>query len=65
MGSKIKHPTPKVELLNGSGTEIFGAFWYAGFGDVVEKPGMKIVDSAASIICHRQHSFGKGHWKKL
>ena len=63
MGSKIEHPNPQVELLNGSHTEILGAMWYAGFGDVVEKPGMRIVDSAASIVCHRQHSFGPGRWK--
>ncbi len=63
MGSKIEHPTPQVELLNGSRTEIFGAMWYAGFGDVVEKPGINIVDSAVSLVSHRQHSFGTGTWK--
>ena len=63
MGSKIEHPNPQVELLNGSRTEILGAMWYAGFGEVVEKPGMRIVDSAASIVSHRQHSFGAGRWK--
>jgi hypothetical protein len=63
MGSKIEKPNPQVELLNGSRTEILGAMWYAGFGDVVQKPGMRIVDSAASIVCHRQHSFGSGTWK--
>ena len=52
-----------MELLNGSRTEILGAMWYAGFGDVVEKPGMRIVDSAASLVGHRQHSFGSGRWK--
>jgi hypothetical protein len=36
------------------------AMWYAGFGEVVMKPGMRIVDSPASIVCHRQHSFGSG-----
>jgi len=63
MGSKIEHPEPQVELLNGSRTEILGAMWYAGFGDVVIKPGMRIVDSAVSLVCHRQHSFGQGQWK--
>jgi len=63
MGSKIEKPNPQVELRNGSRTEILGAMWYAGFGDVVVKPGMRIVDSAASIVCHRQHSFGSGQWK--
>lgn len=63
MGSKIEHPTPQVELLAGSRTEIFGAMWYAGFGDVVEKPGMRIVDAAVTLIGHRQHSFGTGRWK--
>ena len=63
MGSKIEHPNPQVELLNGSRTEILGAMWYAGFEDVVIKPGMRIVDSAVSLVAHRQHSFGKGRWK--
>ncbi len=63
MGSKIEHPEPQVELLNGSRTEILGAMWYAGFGDVVIKPGMRIVDSAATLVGHRQHSFGSGRWK--
>jgi Pectate lyase superfamily protein len=63
MGGKIEHPNPQVELLNGSRTEIFGAMWYAGFEEVVTQPGMRIADSAASIICHRQHSFGAGRWK--
>jgi hypothetical protein len=63
MGSKVEHPTPQVELLTGSRTEIFGAMWYAGFGDVVEKPGMRIVDAAATLVAHRQHSFGTGRWK--
>jgi hypothetical protein len=63
MGSKIEHPTPQVELLSGSRTEIFGAMWYAGFGDVVEKPGMRIVDAAVTLVGHRQHSFGSGRWK--
>lgn len=63
MGSKVEHPTPQVELLNGSKSEIFGAMWYAGFGDVVEKPGMHVVDSAVSLVGHRQHSFGTGTWK--
>ena len=63
MGSKIEHPNPQVELLNGSRTEIFGAMWYAGFGDVVIKPGMRIVDSAVTLVAHRQHSFGSGRWK--
>jgi Pectate lyase superfamily protein len=63
MGSKIEHPTPQVELLNGSKTEIFGAMWYAGFEEVVEKPGLNIVDSAVTLVSHRQHSFGQGTWK--
>lgn len=63
LGSKIEHPNPQVELLNGSRTEIFGAMWYAGFGEVVNQPGLRIVDSAVSILCHRQHSFGPGRWK--
>ncbi len=63
MGSKIEHPEPQVELLNGSRTEILGAMWYAGFGDVVIKPGIRIVDSAVTLVGHRQHSFGSGRWK--
>jgi hypothetical protein len=63
MGSKIEHPNPQVELLAGSKTEIFGAMWYAGFGDVVVKPGMRIVDAAVTLVAHRQHSFGSGRWK--
>jgi hypothetical protein len=63
MGSKIEHPTPQVELLKGSRTEIFGAMWYAGFGDVVKKPGMRIVDAAVTLTGHRQHSFGSGRWE--
>lgn len=63
LGSKVEHPNPQVELLHGSRTEIFGAMWYAGFGEVVMQPGLRIVDSAASIVCHRQHSFGSGRWK--
>lgn len=62
MGSKIEHPNPQVELLNRSRTEIFGAMWYAGFEDVVKGPGMRIVDSAVTLVGHRQHSFGKGRW---
>lgn len=62
MGSKIEHPNPQVELLNGSRSEIFGAMWYAGFEDVVKGPGMRIVDSAVTLVGHRQHSFGKGRW---
>ncbi len=62
MGSKVEHPNPQVELLDGSRTEILGAMWYAGFGEVVVKPGMHIVDSAVTLVGHRQHSFGSGKW---
>jgi hypothetical protein len=62
LGSKVEHPNPQVELLNGSRTEILGAMWYAGFEEVVKGPGMRIVDSAATLVGHRQHSFGKGRW---
>ncbi len=63
MGSKVEHPNPQVELLDGSRTEILGAMWYASFGEVVVKPGMRVVDSAVTLVCHRQHSFGSGRWK--
>ena len=62
LGIQLKIAYADNDAVNQS-TEILGAMWYAGFGDVVIKPGIRIVDSAVTLVGHRQHSFGKGRWK--